>query len=267
MNKKIVLGSFLASGLIGISLLTGCGNTTSKQAIEPATTEETTTTTTQESPPVPQANSPVPAASQGAKGNVASNSIKQTGTELCTNAAGARPTIAYYETKGFEVSICGRDGDIYYHGADKKNGNAITLPASYRNGAGYVAVNGKTTYIINQSSLTVLDNGKEILNQAVITASDSETDGNQAYCPDAAGGTPQIESYETKGFNVYLCGGDGEIFYHGVDKKNGNAITLPASYRNGAGYVAVNGKTTYIINESSLTVLNNGKEILSQPVL
>ncbi|MGB7519074.1 MAG: hypothetical protein WA896_05525, partial [Spirulinaceae cyanobacterium] len=240
MNKKIIFGSLLAGGFICISLLTCCGNTTSEQVVEPATTEEANTTTTQESP--------APAASTSAQENVASNSVSQTETEVCTNAVGARPTIAYYETKGFEVSICGRDGDIYYNGVDKKSSNAITLPATYRNGAGYVAVNGKTTYIINESSLTVLDNGKEILNQAVISASDSETENTQAYCPDAAGGTPQIESYETKGFNVYLCGGDGEIFYHGVDKKNGNAITLPATYRNGAGCVAANGKITYIIN-------------------
>lgn len=175
MNKRFAFGSLLAGGLVSISLITGCGSSAPEQTTEePAPTEESAKVPA----PAPAANptpTPVPqtappptptpvAASQSPAPVQQSASV---GSEYCPNAAGGTPQIEFYQTKGFNIYLCGGDGEIFYHGVDKKNGNSITLPATYRNGAGYVAVNGSTTYIINESSLTVLDNGKEILSQSV----------------------------------------------------------------------------------------------------
>ena len=179
MDRKFVFGSLLAGGLIGISLITGCGSSTPEQTTaESATTEESPTTQANIPAPAPAAPAPTPSpAAQTTtppaptpvatpQATAPAQQSTSVGSEYCPHG-GAAPLVESYETKGFNIYLCGGDGEIFYHGVDKKNGNSITLPATYRNGAGYVAVNGSTTYIINESSLTVLDNGKEILSQSV----------------------------------------------------------------------------------------------------
>ncbi|MBE9040595.1 hypothetical protein IQ235_07330 [Oscillatoriales cyanobacterium LEGE 11467] len=75
----------------------------------------------------------------------------------------------------------------------------------------------------------------------------------RSFCPDSAGGTPQVAFYETNGFWIYICTVEG-LFYHGIEKGSGNYVTLPAYVEEGTGYVAVNGNYTYIVNGATLAI-------------
>ncbi|MBD2576886.1 hypothetical protein [Oscillatoria sp. FACHB-1406] len=79
----------------------------------------------------------------------------------------------------------------------------------------------------------------------------------------------KVENYfETNNFQIYLCyNSSNQIFYYGVDKRNGASITLPASTEEGTGYVAENGEYNYIVTGASLSVYQNGKPIVEEKVI
>ena len=79
----------------------------------------------------------------------------------------------------------------------------------------------------------------------------------------------KVENYfETSNFRIYLCyNSANQIYYYGVKKSNGKTIALPASRKEGTGYVAKNGSYEYIVTGSSLSVFKNGKRILQQRVI
>ncbi len=95
--------------------------------------------------------------------------------------------------------------------------------------------------------------------------SQENTSEGSEFCPDRAGGAPQVAFYETKNFYVYICDVD-QLYYHGVSKKDGNFINLPAYAEEGTGYVAENGDYTYIINGASLTVMQGDKVLQEERV-
>lgn len=79
----------------------------------------------------------------------------------------------------------------------------------------------------------------------------------------------KVEQYfETNNFRIYLCyDNSNQIFYYGVDKRNGASIALPAYTEEGTGYVAENGEYDYIVTGASLSVYQNSKLILEETVI
>lgn len=79
----------------------------------------------------------------------------------------------------------------------------------------------------------------------------------------------KVEQYfETNNFHIYLCyDSSNQIFYHGVDKRNGASINLPVYTEEGTGYVAENGNYDYIVTGASLSIYENGKLILEETVI
>lgn len=86
------------------------------------------------------------------------------------------------------------------------------------------------------------------------------------FCPGGAGGGVQVDYFETKSFTIYMCEGGG-LKYHGISKKDGKSITLPAYTEEGTGYVAENGNYTYIVNGASLTVMEGNKVLQEENII
>ncbi|MBD2652949.1 hypothetical protein H6G45_05450 [Synechocystis sp. FACHB-383] len=78
-----------------------------------------------------------------------------------------------------------------------------------------------------------------------------------------------VEAYETKTYLAYICQTyDGQFFYRGVNKNNGDQINVMDVLRTDGGtYYATNGAYTYWVNRQQLRVTKNGKTIFSEPVL
>ncbi|QUS59546.1 hypothetical protein IQE94_11320 [Synechocystis sp. PCC 7339] len=78
-----------------------------------------------------------------------------------------------------------------------------------------------------------------------------------------------VEAYETKTYLAYICQTyDGQFFYRGVNKNNGDQINvMDVLSTDGGTYHATNGAYTYWVNQQWLRVTKNGKTIFSEPVL
>ncbi|QHV01597.1 hypothetical protein BWK47_16645 [Synechocystis sp. CACIAM 05] len=78
-----------------------------------------------------------------------------------------------------------------------------------------------------------------------------------------------VEAYETKTYLVYICQTyDGQFFYRGVNKNNGDQINvMDVLSTDGGTYYATNGAYTYWVDRQQLRVTKNGKTIFSEPVL
>ncbi|MBE9203035.1 hypothetical protein IQ218_05645 [Synechocystis salina LEGE 06099] len=78
-----------------------------------------------------------------------------------------------------------------------------------------------------------------------------------------------VEAYETKTYLAYICQTyDGQFFYRGVNKNNGDQINvMDVLSTDGGTYYATNGAYTYWVNQQQLRVTKNGKTIFSEPVL
>ncbi|MBZ8181636.1 hypothetical protein [Oscillatoria salina] len=74
-------------------------------------------------------------------------------------------------------------------------------------------------------------------------------------------------SFETPNFWIYICQVNGRLFYIGQAKNSANSIRLPANRRQDNTYTATNQSTNYFINSSRLEVYQNGRRIVSEPVL
>ena len=90
-------------------------------------------------------------------------------------------------------------------------------------------------------------------------------------CPTAGGGGPVVNLYRTRSFDVYICqGGQGrqdwrELNYYGVSRRSNNGVRLRA-YIGNPGFYAINGTYRYQIDPAKLTVTDNGKVLLQEPV-
>jgi len=84
------------------------------------------------------------------------------------------------------------------------------------------------------------------------------------YLPTAAAST-LIGVYSSARFEVTLCAlPSGQVYYHGVYKKNASSqITLPASNYDG-GYIARNGDYAYEVVNNKLIITENGITILDE---
>ncbi len=78
-----------------------------------------------------------------------------------------------------------------------------------------------------------------------------------------------VEAYETKTYLAYICQTmDGQFFYRGVNKKNGDQINvMDVLSTDGGTYYATNGAYTYWVDQNELRVTKNGKTIFFEPVL
>jgi hypothetical protein len=90
-------------------------------------------------------------------------------------------------------------------------------------------------------------------------------------CPTGSGGGALVNLYRTRSFDVYICqGGQGrqdwrELDYYGVSRRSNNGLRLRA-YLDSPGFYAVNGTYRYTIDPSKLTVTNDGKVLVQEPV-
>ena len=77
--------------------------------------------------------------------------------------------LAEYETDNYRVVICQiSDGETYYFGWSKENGNSITLRAFGRSDGGWSADNQGTTYSVGPGRLTVVSpSGKVLIDEAI----------------------------------------------------------------------------------------------------
>ncbi|MGB3691171.1 MAG: hypothetical protein WA865_17070 [Spirulinaceae cyanobacterium] len=98
-----------------------------------------------------------------------------------------------------------------------------------------------------------------------VTPQKTTASASSEFCPDRAGGGPQVAFYETKNFYIYICDID-RLYYHGVSKKDSSFINLPAYTEEGTGYVAENGDYTYIVNGAALTVMQGNKVLQEENV-
>jgi hypothetical protein len=83
-------------------------------------------------------------------------------------------------------------------------------------------------------------------------------------CPKAT----TVISYETKNYFAHICRGfDDQLFYRGIQKKNGSAINVSGTeYVNGS-YFSQNGNILYLVDGTSLVVYRNNKVILREAVV
>ena len=69
---------------------------------------------------------------------------------------GGSQLVEFFETENFQVLICIKGGQLYYHGIERGGDRSgITLPAYYEEGSGYVAENGEYAYVIIHSTLSI----------------------------------------------------------------------------------------------------------------
>ena len=75
-----------------------------------------------------------------------------------------------YETANFYAYICRtQQGDLFYHGVGKQDGSQINVMNVTTGDDGtYYATNDKVTYSVNPNRLQVTQNGRVILNEAVL---------------------------------------------------------------------------------------------------
>lgn len=102
-------------------------------------------------------------------------------------------------------------------------------------------------------SLTAGNPGKSVLAKEIIKG-----------CPRAE----VVESYETHTYLVYICQtAAGDLFYRGVNKKNGDQINImEVLSTDGGTYYATNGRYTYWIDRKQLKITKNDRVIFSETV-
>ncbi len=83
-----------------------------------------------------------------------------------------------------------------------------------------------------------------------------------------AKGLDLVKSFHTNSFQIFIYNKKGKLYYCGIKKTdNRDSIFLPANYQQGKGYVAVNKKYKYIINNSHLSIYRGETLLQKQPVV
>lgn len=90
-------------------------------------------------------------------------------------------------------------------------------------------------------------------------------------CPARGGSGTLVNLYRTRSFDIYICqGGQGrqdwrELDYYGINRRSNNGLRLRA-YLGSSGFYATNGTFRYAIDSAQLSVKNNGKVLVQEPV-
>ncbi|HEY9741198.1 MAG TPA: hypothetical protein V6C90_11980 [Coleofasciculaceae cyanobacterium] len=82
-------------------------------------------------------------------------------------------------------------------------------------------------------------------------------------CPEEYG-TSLFVTAETENFLVYICGSELPLTYTGINKKNGDKITLPLLSYIRDQYITFNGDTRYTLTRTELLVTQKGNVILRE---
>jgi hypothetical protein len=74
------------------------------------------------------------------------------------------------ETENFSIAICGKSKPTYYLGTGKNNGSSIRLPLASIGTKKYTIKNGNVSYILTPQYLKIVENGKILQTDKVITS-------------------------------------------------------------------------------------------------
>jgi lysostaphin len=79
------------------------------------------------------------------------------------NGVCGETTVLEGETPNFLISVCSERGQLFYFGQSKQNPSVtVWLPARRVGGGRYRAENGSYSYLVGNSRVEVLRNGRQI---------------------------------------------------------------------------------------------------------
>jgi hypothetical protein len=182
-----------------------------------------------------------------------------------------------FETAKYYVYICKGDEKNslgYYVQIYKNSGSKITIPVSNKVGEAYLAKNTGVIYSVTPYELVVTKFSKRssvVLREKVNHAIAADGQSLARGCPE--GNTSFVEA-ATKSYIVYICGRETPDTYIAVTKNGTNIITLPLqpNYNSSAKvedseYIAIKGKTRYLLNRKMLKVSREGHNLVKEKVL
>ncbi|MGJ5673282.1 MAG: hypothetical protein ACR9NN_06670 [Nostochopsis sp.] len=182
-----------------------------------------------------------------------------------------------FETAKYYVYICRGDEKNslgYYVQVSKNRATKITLPVSNKVGEAYLAKNTGVIYTVTPYELVVTKLTKRssvVLREKVSNAIASDGQSLARACP--TDNTSFVEA-ATKNYIVYICGKQTPDTYIAVTKNGNNIITLPLqpNYNSSAKtenseYIAIKGKTRYLLNRKILKVSRGGRNLVKEKVL
>jgi lysostaphin len=98
-----------------------------------------------------------------------------------------------------------------------------------------------------------------------IEPSAPESTAGQPIMVDGVCGETTVLEGETPNFLISVCSERGQLFYFGQSKQNPNVtVWLPARRVSGGRYRAENGSYSYLVGNSRVEVLRNGRQIRSE---
>ncbi|PLZ04510.1 hypothetical protein [Fischerella thermalis] len=201
--------------------------------------------------------------------------IQLTQKQVCPSAQLLPKRI--FETDKYYVYICRGDEKSslgYYVQIYKNSGSKIIIPISNKVGEAYFAKDTGVIYTVTPYELVVTKFSKrnslvlrEKVNNAIAADGQSLTKG----CPE--GNTSFVEA-ATKNYIVYICGREMPDTYIALTKNGTSIITLPllSNYNSSAKaedseYIAIKGKTRYLLNRKMLRVSRDGRNLVKEKVL
>ncbi|MBD2431958.1 MULTISPECIES: hypothetical protein [Fischerella] len=182
-----------------------------------------------------------------------------------------------FETAKYYVYICRGDEKNslgYYVQIYKNSGSKITIPVSNKVGEAYFAKNTGVIYTVTPYELVVTKFSKRnslVLREKVNNAIAADGQSLVKGCPED--NTSFVEA-ATKNYIVYICGRETPDTYIAVTKNGTSIITLPllSNYNSSAKaedseYIAIKGKTRYLLNRKMLRVSRDGHNLVKEKVL
>lgn len=202
---------------------------------------------------------------------VAQSSFEQpTSTQVCPlrNSFPRRS----FETSKYKVYICLGDTKNplgYYVRVTKSDDIKITLPITRKNGETYIAFQGEISHIVSPYEFMINKLGRILNRERVLNAVTADGKLLASACPQ--GENVLIEAV-TRSFIVYICGNSKPGSYVGVTRQGNEKITLPLQeLKPGAvqtqEYVAVNGKTRFLLTRDNLEIAEGDLVIIKEKVL
>ncbi|BAZ67002.1 MAG: hypothetical protein KME28_15010 [Pelatocladus maniniholoensis HA4357-MV3] len=182
-----------------------------------------------------------------------------------------------FETAKYYVYICKGDEKTslgYYVQISKNSGSQITLPVNKKVGEAYFAKNTGVIYTVTPYELLITKFTKGssvVLREKINSAIAADGQSLSKSCP--TGNTSFVEA-ATKNYIVYICGRQTPEIYVAITKNGNNTITLPlqsnynySTNTEDSEYIAIKGKTYYLLNRKILKVSRNGRNLVKEKVL
>ncbi|MFB2772190.1 hypothetical protein ACE1AT_23320 [Pelatocladus sp. BLCC-F211] len=201
--------------------------------------------------------------------------IQLTQKQVCPSAKLLTKRI--FETVKYYIYICKGDETNplgYYVQFSKNSGWKITLPVSNQVDEAYFAKNNGVIYTVTPYELVITKFTKRssvVLREKVNHAIAADGQSLARGCP--TGHTSFVEA-ATKNYIVYICGKQTPDTYVAITKNGNNIITLPLQLNYNSSqktedseYIAVKGKTHYLLNRKILKVSRDGRNLVKEKVL